>query len=59
VLIRITPAGRRLAQKMLPPMFPQVGAMFAGFSAGDMRQFDRLLRKLAGNLDQLGEQRLP
>jgi MarR family transcriptional repressor of emrRAB len=59
VLIRITPAGRRLAQKMLPPMFPQVGAMFAGFSATDMRQFDRLLRKLAGNLDQLGGQRLP
>src|SRR5690242_21532171 len=59
VLIRITPAGRRFVQKMLPPMFPQVGAMFGGFSAGDMRQFDRLLRKLAANLDQLGEQRLP
>ena len=59
VLIRITPAGRRFVQKMLPPMFPQVGAMFTGFSAGDMHQFDRLLRKLADNLDQLGEQRLP
>jgi MarR family transcriptional repressor of emrRAB len=59
VLIRITPAGRRFVQKMLPPMFPQVGVMFGGFSAGDMRQFDRLLRKLAANLDQLGEQRLP
>lgn len=59
VLIRITPAGRRFVQKMLPPMFPQVGAMFADFSATDMRQFDRLLRKLAGNLDQLGEPRLP
>ena len=59
VLIRITPAGRRLVQKVLPPMFPQVGAMFSGFSATDKRQFDRLLRKLAGNLDQLGEQRLP
>ena len=59
VLIRITPAGRRFVQKMLPPMFPQVGAMFVGFSATDMRQFDRLLRKLAGNLDQAGGQRLP
>ena len=59
VLIRITPAGRRFVQKMLPPMFPQLGAMFAGFSATDKRQFDRLLRKLAGNLDQLSEQRLP
>jgi MarR family transcriptional repressor of emrRAB len=59
VLIRITPAGRRFVQKMLPPMFPQLGAMFAGFSATDKRQFDRLLRKLAGNLDQLSEHRLP
>src|SRR5574337_289273 len=59
VLIRITPAGRRFVQKMLPPMFPQVGTMFAGFSNADKRQLDRLLRKLAGNLDQLGEHRLP
>ena len=59
VLIRITPAGRRLVQKMLPPMFPQLGAMFAGFSDSDKRQLDRLLRKLAGNLDRLGEHHLP
>jgi MarR family transcriptional repressor of emrRAB len=59
VLIRITPAGRRLVRKVLPPLFPQVSAMFAGFSTTDKRQFERLLRKLAGNLDQLGEQRLP
>lgn len=59
VLIRITPAGRRFVQRMLPPMFPQVDTMFAGFSDTDMRQFDRLLRKLASNLDQLDEQRLP
>jgi MarR family transcriptional repressor of emrRAB len=59
VLIRITPAGRRFVQKMLPPMFPQLDAMFAGFGDTDKRQFDRLLRKLAGNLDQLNEHRLP
>ena len=59
VLIRITLAGRRFVQKMLPPMFPQLGAMFAGFSDTDQRQFDRLLRKLTGNLDQLSEHRLP
>jgi MarR family transcriptional repressor of emrRAB len=59
VLIRITSAGRRFVQKMLPPMFPQLGAMFAGFSTTEKRQFDRLLRKLAGNLDQLSEHRLP
>jgi MarR family transcriptional repressor of emrRAB len=59
VLIRITPAGRRFVQKMLPPMFPQLDAMFAGFRDTDKRQLDRLLRKLAGNLDQLTEHRLP
>ncbi|MEO8778287.1 MAG: MarR family transcriptional regulator [Rhodanobacter sp.] len=58
VLIRITPAGRRFVQKMLPPMFPQLGAMFANFGDTDRRQLDRLLRKLAGNLDQLSERRL-
>ena len=59
VLIRITPAGRRFVQKMLPPMFPRVATMFAGFSDSDKRHLDRLLRKLAGNLDQLSENRLP
>ena len=59
VLIRITLAGRRFVQKMLPPMFPQLSAMFASFSDTDQRQLDRLLRKLAGNLEQLSEHRLP
>jgi DNA-binding MarR family transcriptional regulator len=53
VLIRITAAGRRFVQKMLPPIFPRVEAMFAGFGATDRRQLSRLLRKLAKNLDQL------
>jgi MarR family transcriptional repressor of emrRAB len=59
VLIRITPAGRRFVQKMLPPMFPRVATMFEGFSDADKRHLDRLLRKLAGNLGQLSESRLP
>ena len=53
VLIRITAAGRRFVLKMLPPMFPRVEAMFAGFSAAERNQLSRLLRKLARNLDQL------
>jgi MarR family transcriptional repressor of emrRAB len=55
VEIRITAAGKRFVQKMLPPMFPRVAIMFAGFSDIDKRQLDRLLRKLARNLDQLSE----
>jgi MarR family transcriptional repressor of emrRAB len=57
VLIRITPAGRRMVQKMLPPMFPRITSLFANFSGTDTRHLDRLLRKLAGNLDQLDESR--
>ena len=53
VSIRITPAGRRLVQQMLPPMFPRLRAQFAGFSAAEARNLGRLLRKLAHNLDQL------
>jgi MarR family transcriptional repressor of emrRAB len=53
VLIRITPAGKRFVQKMLPPMFPRLGAMFANFSEADKRNLSRLLRKLAINLDQM------
>lgn len=53
VLIRITPAGKRFVQKMLPPMFPRVSAMFANFSEADKRNLSRLLNKLAHNLDQL------
>ena len=59
VLIRITPAGRRFVQKMLPPMFPRIATMFAGFSDGDKRSVSRLLRKLAHNLDQLSEATQP
>ncbi|WP_266159317.1 MarR family winged helix-turn-helix transcriptional regulator [Dyella silvatica] len=53
VVIQITADGRRFVRKMLPPMFPRLGAAFAGFSDTDKRHLDRLLRKLAANLDQL------
>ncbi|WP_414649277.1 MarR family winged helix-turn-helix transcriptional regulator [Dyella sp.] len=53
VEVHITAAGRRFVQKMLPTLFPRVSAMFAGFSDHDRRHLDRLLRKLAKNLDHL------
>ncbi|MFC5743489.1 MarR family winged helix-turn-helix transcriptional regulator [Dyella tabacisoli] len=53
VVIRITPDGRRFVRKMLPPMFPRVSAAYIGFSDADKRNLDRLLRKVAVNLDQL------
>lgn len=57
VVIRITAAGRSMVQKMLPPMFPRITSLFYGFSHTDKRQLDRLLRKLAINLDQLNTSR--
>lgn len=59
VVIRMTAAGRRFVKKLLPPMFPQVEAMFAGFTATDRHTFDRLLRKLATNLDRAAAGRTP
>jgi MarR family transcriptional regulator, negative regulator of the multidrug operon emrRAB len=53
VVMRITSAGRRFVQKMLPPMFPRLSLVFAGFSDIDKRHMDKLLRKLAYNLTQL------
>jgi MarR family transcriptional repressor of emrRAB len=59
VLIRITPAGRRFVQRILPPMFPRLDAIFAGFSDTEQQQLSRLLRKLASNLDQLDADSAP
>ena len=53
VVIRITAAGRRLAEKMLPPMFPRITNAFDGFNTGERDELRRLLCKLADNLDQL------
>ncbi|MET0330831.1 MAG: MarR family transcriptional regulator [Dyella sp.] len=52
VQLQITASGRRLVRKMLPPLFPNLALMFSGFSDNDKRTLDRLLRRLAGNLDQ-------
>jgi MarR family transcriptional repressor of emrRAB len=40
---------------MLPPMFPNMSDMFAGFSDNDKRRLGTLLRKLASNVDQMGQ----
>jgi MarR family transcriptional repressor of emrRAB len=53
VLLTVTPAGKRFVRKILPPLFPRVHTAFATFSAADKRNLDRLLRKLAINIDNL------
>ncbi len=53
VVIRITAVGRRLLQRILPPLFPHISGSFAGFSATERHELERLLCKVAANLDQL------
>lgn len=53
VVIRITAAGRRFAQRILPPMFPRIADAFGGFHANERDELRRLLCKLAANLDEL------
>ena len=55
VVVRITAAGRRFVERMLPSVFPLVDTAFAGFTAREKKQFDRLLLKLADNLDGLDQ----
>ncbi|MHA6203170.1 MarR family winged helix-turn-helix transcriptional regulator [Dyella soli] len=53
VLLSITPAGKRLVRKILPPLFPRVLGAFASLSTSDKRTLDRLLRQVALNIDTL------
>ncbi|WP_345779514.1 MarR family winged helix-turn-helix transcriptional regulator [Dyella sedimenti] len=53
IVLSITPAGKRLVRKMLPPLFPKVLGAFASLSASDKRALERLLRQVALNLDSL------
>jgi MarR family transcriptional regulator, negative regulator of the multidrug operon emrRAB len=51
VLLRITPAGRRFVNKLLPPMFPPLVESFACFSDTERKTFEKLLKKLALHID--------
>lgn len=53
VVLSITPVGKRLVRKILPPLFPRVLGAFASLSASDKRTLDRLLRQIALNIDSL------
>jgi MarR family transcriptional repressor of emrRAB len=54
-VLSITPAGKRLVRKILPPLFPQVLGAFASLSTSDKRTLDRLLRQVALNIDALNQ----
>jgi len=53
IVMRITPAGRRFVNKLLPPMFPRLAATFATFSAREKTTLQRMLRTLAQSIDDV------
>ncbi len=53
IVLNITPSGKRLVRKILPPLFPKVLGAYASLSAGDKRTLERLLRQVALNIDSL------
>lgn len=53
VMIGITPSGCRFVRSLVPTMFPVLEELFGGFSAANLAQLNRLLVRLAGNVDRL------
>lgn len=53
IVLSITAVGRRFVKKILPMLFLHVRILFHDFTATEMKQFDRLLHKLVGNLDRV------
>lgn len=53
IVLNITPAGKRLVRRILPPLFPKVLGAYASLSAADKRTLERLLRQVALNIDSL------
>lgn len=55
VVIGITPSGCRFVRNLVPTMFPVLRELFGGFSAANLAHLDRLLVRLAGNVDRLNQ----
>ncbi|WP_165873477.1 MarR family transcriptional regulator [Parasulfuritortus cantonensis] len=55
VELSLTDSGRTLVRKVLPAVWWLVERQWADFSADEVAEFDRLLRKLLSGLHRLGE----
>lgn len=53
ICLRVTPAGKRFVTKLLPPLFPQLERAFSGLTTNDKQRMERLLMKVAHNIDTL------
>jgi len=49
--LRITPAGRRFVDKLLPKLFPVLRASFAALSDREKRQLQDLLQRVIASVD--------
>ena len=55
ILVRISPAGRRFVNKLLPQLYPRVRKLFAVLTGHEQKQLDRILGKLLGHLGELAD----
>lgn len=55
ILIRISPAGRRFVNKLLPQLFPRVRRLFEVLSEQEKKQLDKILDKLLHHVGQLDD----
>ena len=55
VELSLTPDGRKLILKALPAIWQQIERQWAGFSAAEVAEFDRLLRKMLAGLARFRE----
>jgi MarR family transcriptional repressor of emrRAB len=51
----LTKAGKSLVEKVLPGLWEHIARQWSGFTAAEVKQFDRLLRKLLVGLNRLAE----
>ena len=55
VELSLTRAGKTLVEKVLPGLWAHIARQWSGFSAAEVKEFDRLLRKLLVGLNRLAE----
>jgi MarR family transcriptional repressor of emrRAB len=53
IVLKITASGRRFVTKLLPPLFPRLERAFVGLTKPEKKNMERMLRKVAQNIDNL------
>ncbi|HQT26955.1 MAG TPA: MarR family transcriptional regulator, partial [Burkholderiales bacterium] len=54
IVLSLTPKGKELVETVLPIQWKHYRELWSGFDAGELEQFERLLRKLLGRIDEGG-----